>query len=101
MKAKYVSVWDGGIEIRTDCEFDPFTNIVSNIETSDVEGLEYLEDEYIELYDGTEIRDFYNEDDEEDWRFVNMADNCQHSDDIQDTSPYESPDPEWDTIDQY
>jgi hypothetical protein len=55
MKAKYVSVWDGGVEIRTDCEYDPEIRNVTDIELSDVNGLEVLEREYIVLPDGTEI----------------------------------------------
>lgn len=65
MKAKYVSVWDGGTTITTNCKYDPKTNVVSDIETSDVEGLDMLDEEYIELPDGTEIRDFIHEDDYE------------------------------------
>ena len=66
MKAKYVSVWDGGTTVTTNCQYNPKTNVVSDIESSDVEGLDILEDEYVELPDGTEIRDFINEDDYED-----------------------------------
>ena len=65
MKAKYVSVWDGGTSITTNCQYDPKTNVVSDIESSDVEGLDMLEDEYVVLPDGTEIRNFINEDDYE------------------------------------
>lgn len=55
MKATYVSVWDGGIDIRTNCEYDPITKDVTDIESVDVGGLEVLEGEYIELPDGTVI----------------------------------------------
>ena len=65
MKAEYVSVWDGGTTVTTNCQYDPQTKVVSDITTSDVEGLEYLDDEYVLLSDGTEIRDFINEDDYE------------------------------------
>lgn len=61
MKAKYVSVWEGGIEVTTSCEYDVQTNEVYDIETSDVDGLDALEDEYILLPDGTEVRDFITE----------------------------------------
>jgi len=57
-RAKFVSVWDGGIEIRSNCEFNPISKEVFDIEISEVDGLETLEDEYVELPDGTEIRDF-------------------------------------------
>lgn len=64
MKAIYVSVWDGGVEVKTKCEFDTTTKEVSNVEVSMVEGLEICEDEYILLPDGTEIRDFITDDSE-------------------------------------
>jgi hypothetical protein len=64
MKAKYVSVWDGGT-ITTNCQYDQKTKVVSDIESSDVEGLDMLEDEYVLLPDGTEVRDFINEDEYE------------------------------------
>jgi hypothetical protein len=65
MKAKYVSVWDGGITVTTNCQYDQKTKVVSDIESSDVEGLDMLEDEYVLLPDGTEVRDFINEDEYE------------------------------------
>jgi hypothetical protein len=65
MKAKYVSVWDGGTTVTTNCEYDPQTKVVSDIGSAEVEGLDMLDDEYVLLPDGTEIRDFINEDDYE------------------------------------
>ncbi len=66
MLATYVSVWDGGEEIRTLCDYDPETNTASNIEQcDDVEDLDILEEEYIELPSGTIIRSFYNADTDE------------------------------------
>jgi hypothetical protein len=62
-KATYVTVWDGGIEIRTKCLFDRAASTVYDIESVEVNGLDILEEEYVELADGTEIRDFINEDD--------------------------------------
>lgn len=61
-KATFVSVWDGGTEIRTNCLYDAETNTVSDIETADVNGLDILDEQFIELEDGTEIRDFECED---------------------------------------
>jgi len=61
--ATYVTVWDGGIEIRTRCLFNRAMSTVFDVESADVNGLDILEDEYVELADGTEIRDFLNEDD--------------------------------------
>jgi hypothetical protein len=54
--AIYVSVWDGGIEIRTPCKYDPATKTCFDIASSDVEGVECLEDEYVLLPDDTELR---------------------------------------------
>jgi hypothetical protein len=65
MKATYVSVWDGGTEIRTSCEYDVNTHILSDIETVDVNGLDLLDEEFIELPDGTKITDWINEDEVE------------------------------------
>lgn len=65
MKAKFVSVWDGGTTVTTNCQFNPKTKVVSDIESSDIEGLDMLEDEYVLLPDGTEVRNFINEDDYE------------------------------------
>lgn len=59
MKATYVSIWDGDVRISTQCEFDPETKKVWNIQSADV-NVEILEDEFVELPDGTEIRDFTN-----------------------------------------
>lgn len=64
-QATYVSVWDGGVEIRTKCTYNRETGVVYDIETADVNGLDSLDDEYIELSDGTEIRDFIDEFDED------------------------------------
>lgn len=58
MKAKYVSVWDGGVEVKSNCDYNPTNNEVSDIETIDIDGLDILDDEYILLPDGTEVRDF-------------------------------------------
>jgi len=63
MKATYVSVWDGGTEVRSSCDFFPSTLNVSNIETVDVDvDDECLVREYIELPDGTEVDTFNDED---------------------------------------
>lgn len=72
MKAEYVSVWDGGYEVRSACEYNPDTNTVIDIVQVDVEDLEdehgdpvdldWLNEEFIELPDGTTISDFINED---------------------------------------
>ena len=63
MNGTYVTIWDGGIEISTSCIFNPDTKVVSDIEIVDVQWLDILEDEYVLLPDGTEVRDFINEDD--------------------------------------
>lgn len=59
--ATYVSIWDGGTEIRSACKYDPFNNVVYEIESVDVGGLEVLEEEFIELKDGSRIsREFFS-----------------------------------------
>ena len=57
MKAKFISIWDGNIEIVTNCEYDPETGCIYFTEVSDdgAEGLQCLDREYIELQDGEEI----------------------------------------------
>lgn len=55
VKAEYVSVWDGGVAIRTACEYNRHNNTVSDVEVSNVEGLDTCEDEYVELPDGTRL----------------------------------------------
>jgi hypothetical protein len=61
--ATYISVWDDGVAISSNCLYDRKTNVISEIETIDVDGLDMLIDEYILLSDGTQIRNFINEDD--------------------------------------
>lgn len=53
--ATYVSVWDGGVEITSDCIYNPIEKDVYDIEMVEAEGLNHLEDEYILLADGTRI----------------------------------------------
>ena len=57
MMATYVSVWEDGVEVRTECEYDPDTKIVTDIEPSDVEVAGNLEDEFVELPNGDEFRE--------------------------------------------
>jgi hypothetical protein len=61
MKATFVSVWDNGDNtFRSNCEFNPETKEVTDVESVDVEGIDlyYVDKEYIELPDGTEVFDF-------------------------------------------
>ena len=47
-KAKYVSVWDGGIRIESSCDVNHKTRQVVNIQVrEDVDGLDHLEGEYV------------------------------------------------------
>ena len=63
MKATYVSVWNKGSTIvRTECEIDPTNNLVTNVETSDTEVEGTLDEEYIEMPYGAQIRNFVTED---------------------------------------
>lgn len=45
--AAFVSVWDDGILIETDCKVDTDTGRVFDIEMMEVAGLEVLEEEYV------------------------------------------------------
>lgn len=56
MKATYTSVWEGGIEVTTSCNYNPHNGLVSDVETADVGGLDILHDEYVELEDGTKLK---------------------------------------------
>jgi hypothetical protein len=60
MQATYVSVWDGGIEIKSKCKFNLKTGEVSEIQSVDT-NVEVLEDEYIlcggQIYRNYEIID--------------------------------------------
>ena len=64
IKAEYVSVWNGGYEVVTNCLFNPITHEVTDVETSNenVEELYHLDREFIRLTDGTEIDNFSTDD---------------------------------------
>lgn len=50
--AEYVSVWDGGSEVRTPCEVDLKKGTVERVEVSgDAGGLDVLDREYVSLDD--------------------------------------------------
>ena len=56
MKAQFISIWDGNVQIRTNCEYNPETGEITETEISnDIEGLECLDREYIVLQDSEEI----------------------------------------------
>lgn len=50
--ATYVSVWDGGIELKSKCKVNMDTNMISNIHPIHSTNVEVLEAEYVEI-DGT------------------------------------------------
>lgn len=56
--ATFVSIWDGGTEIRTACKFNPKTNDATDIELVDINGLDILDEQYIELHNGEIIKNF-------------------------------------------
>jgi hypothetical protein len=58
INATFVSIWDGGVEIRTNCTIDVSTNTVYDIETSNVQGIKTLDKEFVELPDGNKITNF-------------------------------------------
>lgn len=56
-KGTFVSVWDGGYEIRTACEFDYEKNLIENVEFSDGSNndrVDQLDREYVEDAEGNE-----------------------------------------------
>jgi hypothetical protein len=53
VKVQYVSLWDGGTKIRTSALFDPIRNVVFDVEATDGEGVNTLDEEFIEFEDGT------------------------------------------------
>lgn len=55
MEATFVSVWDGGTEIRTKCQFNPETKDATDIESVDAEGLDNLDEQYVELPNGERV----------------------------------------------
>jgi hypothetical protein len=61
MKAKYISIWDDGIEIMSDCKYNIHNNSISNVDSVDVDGMDLgiCMDEYVLLSDGTLVRDFF------------------------------------------
>lgn len=54
MKAKFVSIWDDGIEIRSNCEYDKTTGEIYCIEVADLTEVKLLKREYID-FNGEEI----------------------------------------------
>jgi hypothetical protein len=62
IKLHYVSVWDGGREVRTSARYDFTSGRVFNIKCVDVPGAGVLEAEYLETADGKVIADFWTED---------------------------------------
>jgi hypothetical protein len=49
LKGEYVSVWDGGVEVRSICTVDPRTRKIVIEHVSGVEGLETMEREFVAL----------------------------------------------------
>ena len=46
--AEFVSVWDGDVEIRTDCKIDLDTGHVFDIQVAESDHVESLDSEYVE-----------------------------------------------------
>lgn len=55
INATYTSIYDRDIIVRVPCQYDPIKKEVSDILSVDIEGLQCLEEEYVELEDGTII----------------------------------------------
>lgn len=55
-RATYISIWDGGVEVPSPCDYDVDAKRCFNIEDSGCgEGLDNLDDEVVELADGTRL----------------------------------------------
>ena len=56
--AEYVSVWDGGTLITTECKFNIDTNEIEDLQTTDegLEGTEVCDGEFVRLPNGIVIR---------------------------------------------
>lgn len=67
VKAKFTSVWDGGIKVTTDCFFDTTTHKVVESDQVDIEGVDTLDEQYVTLEDGTEL---HPNDGDDDWENV-------------------------------
>jgi len=65
INAQFVSVWDDGVEIKTSCRYCKSSNTAFDIEIADINGVEILQEQYVELPDGTQIHDFNTEEDDE------------------------------------
>jgi len=63
IKATYVSVWSG-FEVTSNCKIDLTTKEVFDVKQVDIEALDLheLDEEFIRLEDGTEIRNFFYDD---------------------------------------
>lgn len=63
VNATYVSVWDGGTEIRTSCVFNTETKEVEEVDSTDegIEDLDICDEEYVELPNGDIVKDFTND----------------------------------------
>lgn len=54
-KVTFVSVWDGDITLKSNALYDEESGQVDVLESHDVEGLDSLDEEYIELENGTRL----------------------------------------------
>ena len=61
VNAKFVSVWDGGFEVVSDCKFDVKKLVVSDIEFLDIDDSATLDEQYI-LCDNIRYNNFFDED---------------------------------------
>ena len=52
LKVPYVSVWDSGVEVTTQATVNIKTGEITDIESTDVDGLEVCEEQYIVMNDG-------------------------------------------------
>lgn len=55
MKATYTSIWDGDIALHSNAEYNSDMGTIEVLEKINVSGLNSLDEEYIELKDGTRL----------------------------------------------
>ena len=67
--AKHVTNWDYNVQVTTDCLYDRVSNTAFKLQSADSHGLDVLNYEYVELGDGSKIRNFIEGTDDE---FLNL-----------------------------
>lgn len=77
LKVPYISVWDGGTEVRTSCVVNTRTGLIEDITISGraTDGLDCLDREYI-IYNDEQVDVIHDEDADE--RYILLSLDCRH-----------------------